>query len=531
MTSSAPQRGESLPLVRTVAHCPDPTVLLAAAAEAFGEQGSLLLESADASAGSAGRSLIVARSALRVACRGAVVEISAQNPNGQALLPWLSQMLNDRAELISGEHSVRAAFPAFAGGDEDQRLVAPGPTDVLRLLSTQLSCSASRPEAMPILAGVFAYDFVDAFERLPSAASDPLGWPDFEFWLADRLVWLDHDRRNATVVTHLFGGDQASSAGGEAIAAMGPLLDVVERAQSRVVTASAVAPATQQVDVDLSDERYAELVVRCREHIVAGDVFQIVPSRTFCCACPDPVNTYRRLRALNPSPYMFYVNGSCGTLLGASPETALKIDGSPRRVHVRPIAGTRARGLRADGSIDEDLDSRLEAELRLDSKEVAEHMMLVDLARNDVARVSQPGSRWVDRLLHVERYSHVMHLVSHVSGTLREGLDALHAYVATMNMGTLVGAPKIKAAQLLRQFEATKRGPYGGAVGYLTADGRMDTAIVIRAAVVRDQWAYIRAGAGVVYDSDPMSEADETRRKASAVLKAIGVHVPPGGAV
>jgi anthranilate synthase component 1 len=229
---------------------------------------------------------------------------------------------------------------------------------------------------------------------------------------------------------------------------------------------------------------------------------------------------YRRLRALNPSPYMFYVNATKGVLFGASPETAVKVDGSPRRVHVKPIAGTRPRGLRRDGSVDEDLDGRLEAELRLDQKEVAEHMMLVDLARNDVARVSEPGTRRVDRLLEVERYSHVMHLVSHVSGILKGDLDALHAYVATMNMGTLVGAPKVKAAELLRHFEATRRGPYGGAVGYLTADGRMDTAIVIRAAAVQDGTAYIRAGAGVVHDSDPRAEAEETRRKAGAVLDA-----------
>jgi anthranilate synthase component 1 len=188
---------------------------------------------------------------------------------------------------------------------------------------------------------------------------------------------------------------------------------------------------------------------------------------------------------------------------------------------VRPIAGTAARGRTREGEVDHDLDARREAALRLDTKEVAEHMMLVDLARNDVARVSRPGTRRVSRLLAVERFTHVMHLVSAVEGELADGLDALHAYAATMNMGTLVGAPKVRAAQLLREYEASRRGVYGGAVGYLTNGGEMDTAIVIRAALVRDGIAHIRAGAGIVHDSTPAGEAQETRRKAEAVLRAI----------
>jgi anthranilate synthase component 1 len=218
---------------------------------------------------------------------------------------------------------------------------------------------------------------------------------------------------------------------------------------------------------------------------------------------------------------MFLVNGSQGVLFGASPEIAVKVGGEPRRVVIRPIAGTRPRARRSDGSIDAELDARLEAELHLDEKELAEHMMLVDLARNDVARVAKPGSRVLDELLKVERYSHVMHLVSQVGGVLRDDLDALGAYVATMSMGTLVGAPKLKAAELLRGVEHARRGAYGGAVGFLTHDSRLDTAIVIRSATVRDGLATVRAGAGVVYDSCPSSEATETRRKAEVVLQAI----------
>jgi anthranilate synthase component 1 len=230
---------------------------------------------------------------------------------------------------------------------------------------------------------------------------------------------------------------------------------------------------------------------------------------------------YARLRAANPSPYQFLIRAPRFTLLGASPETAVSVEGTPRRVAIRPIAGTAPRGRTASGDLDPELDARQQAALMTDTKELAEHLMLVDLARNDVARVSRPGTRNVSRLLTVERYQHVMHLVSEVVGELGQGLDALHAYAASLNMGTLVGAPKIRAAELLRLHETTKRGAYGGAVGYLAHDGTLDTAIVIRSAFVQDGVAHVRAGAGVVLDSDPATEARETRHKAEAVLRAL----------
>jgi anthranilate synthase component 1 len=271
----------------------------------------------------------------------------------------------------------------------------------------------------------------------------------------------------------------------------------------------------------MDDADYAGVVRRLKQHVREGDVFQVVPSRSFRLPCPEPYAAYHVLRARNPSPYLFFLNDIDFTLFGASPESALKVDGASGEVEIAPIAGTRARGRDAAGRPDPELDARLEAELRTDAKELAEHMMLVDLARNDVARISKPGSRAVVELLRVDRYSQVMHLVSRVRGQLLADLDALHAYQASMNMGTLTGAPKIEACRLLRLTEASARGPYGGAVGYLDAHGNLDTAIIIRSALVRDGEAEVRAGAGVVHDSVPEREADETRRKAAAVLDAI----------
>jgi len=224
---------------------------------------------------------------------------------------------------------------------------------------------------------------------------------------------------------------------------------------------------------------------------------------------------------LNPSPYMFYLNTRNTILMGASPELNLRVSGTDnRQVEIRPIAGTKPRG-KVNGQIDTESDVRYEAELKLDHKELAEHMMLVDLARNDIARVAAAGSRIVNEMLIVERYASVMHLVSNVKGLLGGDLDALSAYLATMNMGTLTGAPKIEAMKIIRNLEKNKRGYYGGAVMYLTVDGQFDSCITIRSLQVKDHTAYIRAGAGIVHDSVPKTEFEETDHKTQSCLRAI----------
>lgn len=526
MNAPLPAAGQCLPLVRVLADAPEPHALFAALTDRGTRRDTLLLESGDRSTRQGEKSLLVTRAAVRLRCFGREVEAAALNPNGTGLLHWMKEQLAGTAAVVADEPGrLVLRFPPPPPGEDAARLLAPSPVDALRVLVRGQAVVGDQSSLGPILAGSFAYDLIDSYEALPPGKPALRTWPDFEFLLPDEMAWVNHRTHTTTVIAHVFGGPGAEAAYHDATASIRKAAAAVETLQIR-----GEAPEPPETPgepdrptpvADLSDEAYEDCVRTMKEHIVAGDVIQIVPSRTFTAPCERPFAAYRRLRAHNPSPYMFFLNGEHGVLFGASPETAVKVEGRPARVEIRPIAGTRPRGFTAGGEIDPDLDNRLEAELRLSAKEVAEHMMLLDLARNDVARVSRPGTRRVDRLLQVDRYSHVMHLVSRVSGELNAGMDGLHAYVAGMNMGTLVGAPKMKAAELLRRYEVDRRGPYGGAVGYLAHDGSLDTCIVIRSAWVRDGVALVRAGAGIVYDSDPAAEAAETRHKAEAVLKAI----------
>ena len=516
------ERGDILPLVRRLSGAPDPLVLYAGLTDEGTRADTLLLESADAATGVGEKSILLPRAMLRIEGRGRKVTLTPLTPNGVALATFVAESLRDTIHVSREGDRFSIGYPNRETGvrDEKARLTARGPLDVLRAAVFNPKLVSEPALLSHLAAGVFAYDLVDLYEDLPDALTDPLGYPDFLFWVPEQILILDHKHRTTTIVAPVVGGESTESSYHDAVRAVDQLSRVVEAARGTTHPGPPQDPSVPW-SVDLDDAAYASTVAQLKEHVVAGDVFQIVPSRTFTTAANDPFAAYIRLRTANPSPYMFFVRGADSTLFGASPETAVRVDGPTRKVMLRPIAGTAPRGRHADGSVDHELDARLQAALITDTKELAEHMMLVDLARNDVARVSAPGSRRVTKLLTVDRYQHVMHLVSEVEGTLAPGLDALHAYAASLNMGTLVGAPKIRAAELLRQHETTKRGPYGGAVGYITHAGEMDTAIVIRSALVTDGVAHVRAGAGVVLDSDPAREADETRRKAAAVLDAI----------
>jgi anthranilate synthase component 1 len=404
--------------------------------------------------------------------------------------------------------------------DEQSRLRSTNQMDVLRAVAFAFSL-ASKPFRVTCgLLGALSYDFIDQFEKLPASDTDLLGNPDYELFFADNIFLMDHEHGKGYVIVNciITNGDREAAIR-EAQNSFDYYFNIArfDPPEGQKFTGELPAAAA-----DTDQAEYEQMVKAAKQHIIDGDIFQVVLSRTKMEPCPDePLDVYKRLRKLNPSPYMFYLNTPNTVLMGSSPELNLRVSGTKsRQVEIRPIAGTKPRG-RVGDEIDLDTDFRYEAELKIDRKELAEHMMLVDLARNDIARVAQPGSRVVTELLTVEKYESVQHLVSNVRGTLAGQLDALSAYLATMNMGTLTGAPKIEAMKIIRRLEKTKRGYYGGAVCYLTVDGQFDSCITIRSLQVRDHTAYIRVGAGIVHDSVPKTEFEETEHKAGSCLRAI----------
>lgn len=480
---------------------------------------TLLLDSAEIQSKNSLKSLLFAQSAVHIFCDAQKVTFEPLSKNGQAVIPHIQaafQVLNPApvCDFCAESHRLIAEFPTIPTHlDEDSKLKTSTVFDGLRVVN-QLFKNATSPV---YLGGLFSYDLVANFIPMDGIAlhDDGLHCPDYSFYLAEQLVFIDHQAQTATLNTFCFEENEQAKLSQQAVEFAEKLANTPAELHLTAQAASTDAIA------NLEDEPFKEIIRKLKHHIHVGDVFQIVPSRRFSLPCPNTLLAYRQLKINNPSPYMFFMQGENFTLFGASPESALKYAEHDRQLEIYPIAGSRPRGFDEHGNIDLELDSRLELELRLDKKELAEHLMLVDLARNDVARVSQSGTRKVVELMQIDRYSQIMHLVSRVVGKLRPDLDALHAYQACMNMGTLTGAPKIKAMQLIYQFEQQKRHSYGGAVGYLTSEGNLDTCIVIRSAFVQNGTAYVQAGCGEVLDSDPQLEADETRHKARAVLKAI----------
>jgi anthranilate synthase component 1 len=482
-------------------------------------QNTMLLESAEIDSKDNLKSIMLLQACVRMECHGQRVELVAQNSNGRAALHLLQHSL---APYIAEQSDALmiCEFPAANPNiDEETRLQSDNVFSVLRHLVTQIP---HEEEFGIFLGGCFAYDLFAVAEALPDVPNGANTCPDFVFYLADTLCVIDHQQRESVVIQNRFCQSvEVSTQFAEQQRRWVNAFTQEPTHLQQQIPAPRLSLGNNDIQVDKSDAEFCEDVLSLKEHILAGDIFQVVPSRTFSLPCPEPILAYAELKQLNPSPYMFYMHDEAFSLFGASPESALKYTAQTNQVEIYPIAGTRPRGKRPDGTIDRDLDGRIELDLREDIKEKSEHIMLVDLARNDVARVSQPGTRHVKELLKVDRYSHVMHLVSRVVGQLQPQLDALHAYQACMNMGTLVGAPKVSAAKLIRAVEQQRRGSYGGAVGYLDGQGNMDTCIVIRSAFVQHGIAHIQAGAGVVHDSVPQSEADETRAKAQAVMRAI----------
>ena len=516
---------------------------------------TVLLESADIASKQHLTTIAVLAASAQITCTGDTVTLKAlDTTDGPQALKAVAQQLSSAVTRQSDSELV-LHLPSVAedSAEEHARLRERSTMEPLRILTDQV---VSHPH-LPLVAGAVAFDYLGTYESLPSVADGANTCPDYLFFNARIILVVDHPSGSCQLVGASLDAAQLSAQMDALEAAINEL-----PAQAPSAPAEQAAPATpaqpapaqqttqapsthqqavspesqatpapsahQQAAEDtitayptMSDADFCELVAKMQQHIAIGDAYQVVPSRGFVIDCPQPLQTYRYLHDADPSPYMFYIATDDFELFGASPESSLLHSAKTGQVAIRPIAGTRPRGFAPAGSIDHELDIRLELELRSDAKEVAEHVMLVDLARNDVARISAPGTRKVTQLLRVDRYSRVMHLVSEVTGQLASDLHPLDAFRASMTMGTLTGAPKLRAAELIRQYEGTRRGSYGGAVGYLRGDGELDTCIVIRSAFARGGKAIVQAGAGVVSDSVPQREADETAHKASNVLRAI----------
>ena len=362
--------------------------------------------------------------------------------------------------------------------------------------------------------GFFGYDLVRTVEPLEEPNPDPLGLPDMALMITDVLVVFDHLRHELTIMSCAFAGDE----GGIDAAyerATATIAEVRERLRAAVPAPEHPAISEPpRFASNMEREEFEAAVERIVEYVHAGDAFQVVPSQRFSAPAPvEAFSVYRGLRAVNPSPYMYFLEFGDFQIAGASPEPLVKVSG--RTVETRPIAGTYPRGS------DEEEDRRLAERLVNDAKERAEHVMLVDLGRNDLGRVCEYGSVGVDELMVVETYSHVLHIVSQVSGTLREGVGAMDVLRSALPAGTLSGAPKVRAMQIIDELEPVKRCSYGGAIGYLSWNGDLDTAIHIRTVVVKDGEIHVQAGGGTVADAKPAYEYNESVNKAKAVFRAV----------
>ena len=420
--------------------------------------------------------------------------------------------------------TVRDGQATWLGATPDGAPTGGDPLEALRATMDLLSTGplAGMPPLSGGMVGFFAYDFVRRLERLPELAIDDLHLPDMLLLLATDIAAVDHHEGTITLIANAvnFNGsdDHVDSAYDDALARLDVMTTALGQPLSSTVatfTRPAPHPRAQR-----TEQEYGAVVERLVKEIEAGEAFQVVPSQRFeLDTAADPIDVYRMLRVTNPSPYMYLLQipnefgETAFSIVGSSPEALVTVQDGRATTH--PIAGTRWRGA------SEEDDQLLEKELLSDEKERAEHLMLVDLGRNDLGRVCVPGTVRVEDYSHIERYSHVMHLVSTVNGMLADGRTALDAVTACFPAGTLSGAPKVRAMELIEEVEITRRGLYGGVVGYLDFAGNADFAIAIRTALMRDGTAYVQAGGGVVADSNGPYEYTEAANKAKAVLAAI----------
>jgi anthranilate synthase component I len=449
------------------------------------------------------------------------------------LVPVCETFIEDCETPVSAFLKLRGSGPAFLleSAEQGQRVgrwsfIGYKPRKVLRwtladggdpyaLAAAEISRFRQAPTEEPIpftggAVGFFGYDCVRAVEHLPDVNPDAVGLPDMALMLSDVIVAFDHLKHTVTILANAYvdEDDAAHERAREAIR------EVRERLAGPLPRHAAEAQPEPVFESNMPREAFEAMVARIIEYVHAGDAFQVVPSQRWSAPSPvEPFSIYRGLRAVNPSPYMYFLDFEDFQLVGASPEPLLTVSG--RRVSTRPIAGTRPRGATVDD------DKAIAQDLLADEKERAEHVMLVDLGRNDLGRVCEYGSVEVESFMGVETYSHVIHIVSSVAGTLREDVGAVDALRSALPAGTLSGAPKVRAMEIIDELEPVKRGAYGGAVGWLSYDGDLDTCICIRTVVVKDGVAHVQAGGGTVADAKPDYEYEESRAKARGVVRAI----------
>ncbi len=367
------------------------------------------------------------------------------------------------------------------------------------------------------LVGYMGYDMVRFFERVPDSKKSGINLPDMFFMLADTMLIFDSLKQKIKIVSNVhIDGKSPANAYKEAVEKIEGIVEKLKSSKLKVKSSKGKKQKTSSKYTSSfkTKEAFEEAVLKSKEYIAAGDIFQVVLSQRFERKSDvDPFDVYRALRVINPSPYMYYIDTGDTEIVGSSPEILVRLE--DKKIVLRPIAGTRKRGET------ETEDKALEEELKKDPKEIAEHIMLVDLGRNDVGRVAEKGSVDVTELMAVERYSHVMHMVSNVEGNLVNGLDAFDVLRACFPAGTVTGAPKVRAMEIIDELEPIKRGPYAGAVGYFSYSGNMDTCITIRTLIIKDGKVYVQAGAGIVADSVPEREYTETVNKAMGMMKAV----------
>ena len=417
---------------------------------------------------------------------------------------------NDEATITHHAHQSKVSLKGL------------NPLDKLKEALAEYQLADTGDELAKIFAGAMGYvgyDFVQYFENIPKAKSGKLDLPDSLFFLTDTMLVFDHLQRKLTVMVLTVGGKDQKANQASYNQAVSKIEEII-KILSLPISATDLNLPTNKVSSkgksisNFTQAKFKKAVLQAKKYIKAGDIFQVVLSqRLQGKTSAHPFQVYRALRMLNPSPYMFYLNFGDFQLVGSSPEALVKLTGD--KASVRPIAGTRPRGAT------EKQDEKLALDLNKDAKEKAEHVMLVDLGRNDLGRVSEPGSVKVTDLMTNERYSHVMHLVSNVEGKLEKKYDQFDLFKATFPAGTVSGAPKVRAMEIIQELEPDKRGPYAGAVGYFGLSGNMDTCITIRTIILKNSTYYLQGGAGIVADSKPEKEYKETLNKIKALEKAI----------